>query len=78
MAGAARVPGFDAYLTVGEAATRLGVSPWTLRLWDRKGKLRSVRHPLNGYRLYRPEDLETLLASVAEQTSWPRAKGGGR
>src|SRR5690242_16822964 len=36
------------YLTVGEAAEFLGVSPWTLRNWDRAGKLRPRRHPKNG------------------------------
>jgi DNA-binding transcriptional MerR regulator len=28
------------YLTVGQAAEFLGVSPWTLRYWDRTGKLK--------------------------------------
>ena len=36
------------YLTVGEAAEFLGVSPWTLRNWDRAGKLKTLRHPKNG------------------------------
>ncbi len=49
------------YLTVGEAAEFLGVSPWTLRNWDRAGKLDTLRNPKNGYRIYRREDLETLL-----------------
>ena len=31
------------YLTVGEAAVFLGVSPWTLRNWDKSGKLKSGR-----------------------------------
>ena len=49
------------YLTVGEAAEFLGVSPWTLRNWDRAGRLRAVRHPKNGYRIYRQQDLEAVL-----------------
>jgi DNA (cytosine-5)-methyltransferase 1 len=52
------------YLTVGEAADLLGVSPGTLRNWDRTGKLKPHRHPVNRYRLYRREDLEALLARV--------------
>ena len=52
------------YLTVGEAASLLGVSATTLRNWDRSGKLRAHRHPINGYRLYRREDLEALLRKV--------------
>ena len=40
------------YLTVGEAAELLGVSPSTLRHWDRTGKLKAWRHPDSGHRLY--------------------------
>jgi hypothetical protein len=50
------------YLTVGEAAEFLGVSPWTLRNWDKTGKLKPRRHPKNGYRIYRHEDLAAILA----------------
>jgi len=32
-------PRFAEYLTVGEAADFLGVSPWTLRNWDKAGRL---------------------------------------
>jgi PAS domain S-box-containing protein/excisionase family DNA binding protein len=49
------------YLTVGEAAEFLGVSPWTLRNWDKAGRLRAVRHPKNGYRIYRQQDLDAVL-----------------
>src|SRR3954469_3440619 len=51
------------YLTVGEAAEFLGVSPWTLRNWDKAGRLRPQRHPKNGYRIYRQQDLEAVLSS---------------
>jgi excisionase family DNA binding protein len=39
-------------LTIKAAAEVLGVSEQTLRRWDRAGKLRVKRHPMNGYRLY--------------------------
>lgn len=52
------------YLTVGEAAATLGVSRSTLRNWDKAGKLKAYRHPMNGYRLYRRLELETLLQEV--------------
>ena len=39
-------------LTIKAAAEVLGVSEQTLRRWDRAGKLRAKRHPMNGYRLY--------------------------
>ena len=53
------------YLTVSEAAARLGVSPSTLRNWDRSGKLKPIRHPVNGYRLYRRQDLDLLLQGMS-------------
>src|SRR4051794_1392738 len=51
-------------LTVGEAASFLGVSTATLRNWDRSGKLTPRRHPQNGYRIYLHEDLEAVLRSA--------------
>lgn len=55
------MPRLAEYFTVGEAAEFLGVSPWTLRNWDKAGKLRPRRHPKNGYRIYRHEDLTAIL-----------------
>jgi excisionase family DNA binding protein len=52
------------FLRIKEAAEFLGVSEGTLRNWGRQGKLRTHRHPINGYRLYCQADLETLLAAV--------------
>jgi excisionase family DNA binding protein len=52
------------YLTVGEAASVLGVSSATLRNWDRAGKLKPYRHPFNRYRLYRRDELEALLEKL--------------
>lgn len=52
------------YLTVGEAAITLGVSRSTLRNWDKAGKLKPYRHPVNGYRLYSRRELDALLKEV--------------
>jgi len=52
------------YLTVGEAAEQLSVSRSTLRNWDKAGRLRPYRHPVNGYRLYLREELERLLGQI--------------
>lgn len=52
------------YLTVSEAAEYLGVSAATLRNWDRAGKVRAIRHPVNAYRLYRKEDLTGFLEKI--------------
>jgi excisionase family DNA binding protein len=54
------------YLTVGEAAEQLGVSRSTLRNWDKAGKLKPYRHPVNSYRLYLREELERLLGQIAK------------
>src|SRR5829696_9417994 len=48
-------------LTLGEAATALGVSPDTLRRWDRAGKLRTVRDERNR-RLVPRKEVERLSA----------------
>lgn len=53
------------YLRVAEAANYLGVAPNTLRNWGDDGKIESVRHPVNQYRLFRKRDLEKLLRRVA-------------
>lgn len=52
------------YLTVGEAASTLGVSRSTLRNWDKAGKLKAYRHPLNHYRLYSRSELDALLQDI--------------
>mgnify|MGYP002356479258 CR=1 FL=1 len=45
-------------ITVSAASEILGVSPATLRNWDRSGKLRAERDSDNGYRYYTVGDLE--------------------
>ena len=53
------------FLTVGEAAALLGVSASTIRYWDRSGKVRAIRHPVNNYRLYDRHALQALLDRIA-------------
>lgn len=62
------------YMTITEAAEFLGVSASTLRNWDRLGKLKAVRNPMNGYRLYRKSDLETVLHDMDVQTHHPPSR----
>jgi PAS domain S-box-containing protein len=76
MTQAPTVSTFADYLTVGEAADFLGVSPWTLRNWDNSGKLKPSRHPVSDYRMYLRSDLEALLqtdgvADKRRRTSTP-------
>ena len=56
--------GLGEYLTVKAAAELLGVCRSTLRNWERAGKLRSRRNPMNRYRPYRRDELEAVLRSV--------------
>lgn len=50
------------YLTIKEAAKILGVTPLTLRNWDKSGRFPAFRHPVNRYRLYKKGELEEFLA----------------
>ena len=54
------------FLRISEAAEYLGVSPNTLRNWDNAGKIAAHRHPVNGYRLFRREELDAVLQQVQQ------------
>jgi citrate synthase len=54
------VIGGDEYLTVEEAAERLGVKPATLYAYVSRGVLRSYRQGRGRQRLYRRLDLDAL------------------
>ena len=56
------------YITIKQASKILGVSPITLRNWDKNGKLKAHRHPMNNYRVYKIEDLEKVIQEI-EQNS---------
>lgn len=50
------------YVSLTETASLLGVSKETLRNWDKSGRLKSVRHPNNNYRMYVLSDVQKLAA----------------
>ncbi|HVU06899.1 MAG TPA: MerR family DNA-binding transcriptional regulator [Candidatus Paceibacterota bacterium] len=52
------------FMTIKEAAEFLGVTPLTLRNWDKSGKLPTTRHPMSNYRIYKTEDLEKLVKDI--------------
>ncbi len=56
---------FDEYMQIKEAAEFLGVTPNTLRNWEKEDKIKVYRNPQNSYRLYKKEDLELLLNKIA-------------
>ncbi len=66
---------FKSYLLIAQAAQFLGVSEGTLRNWERAGKIPVTRHPINGYRLYRREDLESVLLAAGAGKPKPLRAG---
>ncbi len=52
------------FLTVNDVARLLGMSPLTVRNWDRAGKLVAYRNPVNNYRMYKIEDVETIIRQI--------------
>lgn len=52
------------FLTIKEASEVLGVSKDTLRRWERIGKLKTKRHPMNNYRIYEPSEVNALKRSI--------------
>ncbi len=59
------------YLTVKEAADLLGVTPLTLRNWDKAGKMKAYRNPINNYRIYKLEDVEFFLQTIKKIKTIP-------
>ena len=58
------INGQKRYLKVKDVAKILGVTPLTLRNWDKSGKLKAYRNPINNYRVYKPEDIELFLRKM--------------
>lgn len=54
------------FLTVKEVSRLFGVTPLTIRNWDKRGKLVAYRHPVNNYRLYKTEDIEVLMKGIED------------
>ncbi len=55
------------FLTVKEASQILGVNPETLRRWDKKGKLKAKRHPMNNYRIYKAREIERIMSLIVAE-----------
>ena len=58
------MPNMGVFLTVKEAAELIGVSPSTIRNWDRTGKVKAIRHPVNNYRLYNRNELLFIFERI--------------
>lgn len=53
-------------MTIKQAAKYLGVTAVTLRTWEKTGKIKVMRNPMNKYRLYKKSDLDEILASCTK------------
>ena len=53
------------YYSLNEVSQILGKSKETLRRWDREGKFSAVREPISKYRIYKKEQINTLLAQLS-------------
>ncbi len=56
---------FDEYYSLKEASSLLGKSKETLRRWDRNGKLKAFREPINQYRIYKKEQINMYLEQLS-------------
>ena len=54
------------FITIKEAAEILSISRDTLRRWDKAGKLKTKRHPMNNFRIYNPDEVESLRKAILE------------
>lgn len=55
------------YVSIKEASKILGVTPLTLRNWDKSGKFPATRHPINNYRVYKIDDINKLVESFGQK-----------
>ncbi len=53
------------YYSLNEVSQILGKSKETLRRWDREGKFSAVREPISKYRIYKKEQVNTLLKQLS-------------
>jgi site-specific DNA-cytosine methylase len=66
------------FIQIKDASRIFGVSEQTLRNWDRAGKLKAHRHPINGYRLYRVGDLHALIDNFPAEIQPARQKNAAQ
>lgn len=62
------------YISIKEAAYILGVSPLTLRNWDKNGKFPAQRHPMNNYRVYKTTDILKIIEDIEGGSNQTNAK----
>jgi site-specific DNA-methyltransferase (adenine-specific) len=61
----------EQYLSISEASEKIGVSRETLRRWDKSGKFKSIRHPMNNYRVYPINSIESFVEELQLKINYP-------
>ncbi len=56
-------------INVKKAAQILDVHPITIRRWNKAGKLKAARHPLNNYRLFKEREVHKLADKIRKAKS---------
>ena len=62
------------YISIKGAAEMLGVTPLTLRNWDKKGILTAYRNPVNNYRVYRIDQVELFQRRIENSKNRNRGR----
>ena len=62
------------WYTISEAAKYLGVSPDTLRRWEKAGKISAPKRTAGGARRYSKELLDQILGAGKEEKASPPKK----
>ncbi len=57
----------DDYLGIKEARKILKTTAATLHRWEKFGKIKSYRHPMNNYRYYKIEDINKIINKINEE-----------
>ena len=62
------------YISIKEAAKLLGITPLTMRNWDKRGILTAYRNPVNNYRVYKLDQVEMFLRKVENSKNKKNSK----
>ena len=57
------------YLTLSEAAEKVGKCKETLRRWDKEGILKAFREPGSNYRVYRKDEVEAFISELLTENN---------
>ena len=56
----------EEFLTIRKVSRILGVTPQTLRNWEKKGIFVPYRNPVNNYRVYKTSQVNSLLEKMKD------------